>query len=161
VLSSGISAHFSYDTRDFIPNPYRGESLLANATVYRRALGSDTDMENLEITANKYFRMRERDVLAFDLYGNFNFGDVPWDMMATLGNNKRMRGYSWPISGQGHGRRSGGITDGTSLGGRAWCSGSVQGPWLPIRARSLPRALAAECWCRIPFRIQAARERSL
>ncbi len=93
VLSSGISAHFSYDTRDFIPNPYRGESLLANATVYRRALGSDTDMENLEITANKYFRMRERDVLAFDLYGNFNFGDVPWDMMATLGNNKRMRGY--------------------------------------------------------------------
>ncbi|WP_257993310.1 BamA/TamA family outer membrane protein [Cupriavidus pauculus] len=93
VMSSGVSGHFSYDTRDFIPNPYKGESLLVNATVYRRYLGSDTDLENLEITANKYFRMRERDVLALDIYGNFNWGDVPWDMMATLGNNKRMRGY--------------------------------------------------------------------
>lgn len=37
--------------------------------------------------------MRERDVLAFDVYANMNWGDVPWDMMATLGNNKRMRGY--------------------------------------------------------------------
>lgn len=97
VLSSGVSAHFSYDTRDFIPNPYRGESLLANVTIYRRELGSDTDMENVELTFNKYFRMRERDVLAFDAYANMNWGDVPWDMMATLGNNKRMRGY---FSGQ-------------------------------------------------------------
>ncbi|MFC4421303.1 BamA/TamA family outer membrane protein [Cupriavidus pampae] len=93
VLSSGVSAHFSYDTRDFIPNPYQGESLLINTVIYRRGLGSDTDLENLEITANKYFRVRERDVLAFDVYANMNWGDVPWDMMATLGNNKRMRGY--------------------------------------------------------------------
>lgn len=93
VLSSGVTAHFSYDTRDFIPNPYKGESLLVNTMVYRRGLGSDTDFENVEITFNKYFRMRDRDVLAFDAYANMNWGDVPWNMMATLGNNKRMRGY--------------------------------------------------------------------
>lgn len=95
VLSSGVSAHFSYDTRDFIPNPYSGEALLVNTVLYRRSLGSDTNFENLEITADKYFRMRERDVLAFDFYANINWGDVPWDMMATLGNNNRMRGYFW------------------------------------------------------------------
>lgn len=93
IFSSGVSAHFSYDTRDFIPNPYSGESLLVNTVLYRRGLGSDTNFENLEITFNKYYRMRERDVLAFDIYANMNWGNVPWDMMATLGNDNRMRGY--------------------------------------------------------------------
>ncbi|WP_186425687.1 BamA/TamA family outer membrane protein [Cupriavidus metallidurans] len=93
VLSSGLTAHFSYDTRDFLPNPYKGQALLLNGTVYRRALGSDTDFESLELTYDRYFRMRERDVLAFDIYGKFNWGDVPWSMMSILGDNKHMRGY--------------------------------------------------------------------
>lgn len=93
VLSSGLTAHFSYDTRDFLPNPYQGQALLLNGTVYRRAIGSDSDFESLEITYDKYFRMRERDVLAFDIYGKFNWGDVPWSMMSKLGDNRRMRGY--------------------------------------------------------------------
>ncbi|WP_137926774.1 BamA/TamA family outer membrane protein [Cupriavidus sp. 2SB] len=93
VISSGLTAHFSYDTRDFIPNPYKGQALLINGTVYRRGLGSDFDFETLEITYDKYFAMRERDVLAFDIYGKFNWGDVPWSMMSKLGDNRRMRGY--------------------------------------------------------------------
>lgn len=93
VLSSGLTGHFSYDTRDFLPNPYQGQALLLNGTVYRRAIGSDSDFESLEITYDKYFRMRERDVLAFDIYGKFNWGDVPWSMMSKLGDNRRMRGY--------------------------------------------------------------------
>lgn len=93
VLSSGLTAHFSYDTRDFLPNPYRGQALLLNGTVYRRAIGSDNDFETLEITYDRYFRMRDRDVLAFDVYGKFNWGDVPWSMMSKLGDSRRMRGY--------------------------------------------------------------------
>ncbi len=31
VFSSGVTAHFSYDTRDFLPNPYSGQALIANA----------------------------------------------------------------------------------------------------------------------------------
>lgn len=93
VLSSGLTAHFSYDTRDFLPNPYTGQALLVNGTVYRRGFGSDNDFETLEVTYDKYFRMRERDVLAFDVYGKFNWGDVPWSMMSKLGDNRRMRGY--------------------------------------------------------------------
>lgn len=47
----------------------------------------------MEVTYDRYIRMRERDVLAFDIYGKFNWGDVPWNMMSTLGDGKRMRGY--------------------------------------------------------------------
>ncbi|QOT80622.1 BamA/TamA family outer membrane protein [Cupriavidus basilensis] len=93
VFSSGVSAHFSYDTRDFLPNPYSGQALMANATLFRRALGSDNDFETLEWSYDSYHRMRERDVLAFDIYGRFGWGNVPWNMLSQLGDNRRMRGY--------------------------------------------------------------------
>ncbi|WP_208647670.1 hypothetical protein [Cupriavidus lacunae] len=69
VFSSGVTAHFSYDTRDFRPNPCSGQALIANAAVYRLGLGSNTDFETLEWSYDRYHRMRERDVLAFDIYG--------------------------------------------------------------------------------------------
>lgn len=93
VFSAGLSAHLSYDTRDFLPNPYVGQALMVNGTLFRRAFGSDTDFETLELTYDRYFRLRDQDVLAFDVYGKFNWGDVPWNMMSTLGDGKRMRGY--------------------------------------------------------------------
>lgn len=93
VFSSGVTAHFSYDTRDFLPNPYSGQALVANAAVYRRGLGSNTDFETLEWSYDRYHRLRERDVLAFDIYGRFSWGDVPWNMLSQMGDNKRMRGY--------------------------------------------------------------------
>jgi len=93
VFSSGVSVHASYDTRDFLPNPYSGQALLINATQFDRALGSDTDFKVLEWSYDTYYRLRERDVLAFDIYGRFSWGDVPWNMLSQLGDNKRMRGY--------------------------------------------------------------------
>lgn len=93
VRSVGISANLSYDTRDFLPNPYRGQAFIMTGTVYRQAFGSSTAFESLEWTYDHYTRFRERDVLALDVYGKFSWGDVPWSMMPTFGDGKRMRGY--------------------------------------------------------------------
>lgn len=93
VFSSGVSFHLAYDSRDFIPNPYKGQAAILDTTIYRRGLGSNTDFEKVEWSYDIYHRMRERDVLAFDLYGHFSWGDVPWNMLAILGENNRMRGY--------------------------------------------------------------------
>ncbi|WP_287497673.1 hypothetical protein [Pandoraea sp. CB10b_02] len=93
VRSIGVSANFSYDTRDFIPNPYRGQALVLTGTFYRRAFGSSTAFESLEWSYDHYTRFRERDVLAVDVYGKFSWGDVPWSMMPTFGDGKHMRGY--------------------------------------------------------------------
>ncbi|MCW3481449.1 hypothetical protein OL229_18080 [Neisseriaceae bacterium JH1-16] len=83
MFSSGISAHFSYDTHYFLPNPSSDQALMINATRFSRALGSDTDFSVLEWSYDRDFRMRERDVQAFDRYGRVSVDDVPWSMMAT------------------------------------------------------------------------------
>lgn len=93
VRSIGITTDLSWDTRDFLPNPYRGQALSLSAGVYRPAFGSSTSFESLEASWDHYTRLRERDVLAVDVYGKFSWGEVPWSMMPTFGDGKHMRGY--------------------------------------------------------------------
>jgi len=83
----------SYDTRDFIPNPYEGVFLQYQQTFYSRTLGSNTHFNTIETTARYFKRVTPKTILAFDFNGIFNNGDVPWNMLAQLGDSRQMRGY--------------------------------------------------------------------
>ncbi|VVE68118.1 hypothetical protein PAN31117_02849 [Pandoraea anapnoica] len=93
VRSIGLSTNFSYDTRDFIPNPYKGQALSLTAAVYRRAFDGSTSFESFEWACDHYTTFRQRDVLAFDVYGKFGWGEVQWSMMPTFGDGNHMRAY--------------------------------------------------------------------
>ncbi|MGL5008191.1 MAG: BamA/TamA family outer membrane protein [Plesiomonas sp.] len=93
VMNAGISSHFLYDSRDFIPNPYRGQVFSVNYTYYSPSLGSESAFSALESRYSYYHLIAERDVLAWDLYSRVTSGAVPWNMLSQLGNDKRMRGY--------------------------------------------------------------------
>lgn len=93
VMNAGVSAHFLYDSRDFIPNPYSGQVLSINYTYYSPVLGSDSLFSTLESRYSYYQLIAERDVLAWDLYSRMTSGAVPWNMLSQLGSDKRMRGY--------------------------------------------------------------------
>lgn len=91
--SSGVRAHLSYDTRDFLPNARQGQALSAIYTYYAPALGSDQRFNRTELQYNYYYPLDEKSTLAFDSYANLSFGDVPWDQLAQLGSSTQMRGY--------------------------------------------------------------------
>lgn len=91
--SSGISAHLSYDSRDFLPNARHGQALNATYTYYAPALGSDKQFETTELQYNFYYPLDEKSTLAFDNYAHLSFGDVPWDQLSHLGSSSQMRGY--------------------------------------------------------------------
>jgi hypothetical protein len=93
VFSSGASVHLLNDTRDFVPNPSRGHVLSVDYAVYRPALGSDDAFDTLATRFGLYRRIDAKTIVAFDLYGDFRNGDVPWNQLATLGSDQRMRGY--------------------------------------------------------------------
>ncbi len=93
VFSSGASATLSYDTRDFVPNPSRGQVADLTYTHYSPDLGGDDRFDVLESRYGLYYPFNDKTVLAWDLYGRFTQGDVPWNMMSLLGNDQRMRGY--------------------------------------------------------------------
>ena len=93
VFSSGVSAHLLNDTRDFIPNPSRGHVLSLDYALYRPSLGSDTRYEVLITRFGAYQAISENGTLAYDLYGDFRSGDVPWSQLSAIGGDQRMRGY--------------------------------------------------------------------
>lgn len=88
---------FSYDTRDFIPNPSKGIFLQYQQTFFSRTLGSNSHFSRIETSARYFRRLAPKTILAFDANGIFNNGDIPWNMMAQLGGPRQMRGY---LSGQ-------------------------------------------------------------
>lgn len=92
-FASGLSAHLLHDTRDFAPNPARGQVLSVDYAVYAPAFGAEGRFDALTARYARYQALGERSTLAFELYGDFRSGDVPWNLLATLGEDERMRGY--------------------------------------------------------------------
>lgn len=88
---SSIGALISYDSRDFIPNAYRGFF----AKLIQRGY-SDFDSKpffSTNITLDYYQKAWKGAVFAFDFYGELQYGKVPWTMKSKLGGSYRMRGY--------------------------------------------------------------------
>src|SRR3546814_9059498 len=93
VFSSGASVHLLNDTRDFAPNPSRGHVLSVDYAAYRPAFGSDNTFDVLTTRFGGYLGLDPKTTLAFDLYGDFRAGAVPWNELSALGGEQRMRGY--------------------------------------------------------------------
>ncbi|MBD2801701.1 BamA/TamA family outer membrane protein [Xenorhabdus sp. M] len=93
VISSGVSAHFSYDTRDFLPNARHGQAFEIIYTYFSPELGGDHRFHTTQLQFSTYHQLSEKTVLALDNYARFSTGDVPWNQLALLGSNQRMRGY--------------------------------------------------------------------
>lgn len=93
TLAVGVGAILTYDSRDFIPNPYKGIYAKAEFLYYPKALGSTDQFNRTELTFRYYQRVWKGGILAYDALGVFNNGDVSWNMMALSGNSRQMRGY--------------------------------------------------------------------
>lgn len=84
-------ATLSYDSRDFIPNPYKGIYLMLKQRNYTDF--SSKPYFSTLVQFNFYQKVWRDCILAYDLYGQFNYGATPWTMMAPIGGSYRMRGY--------------------------------------------------------------------
>lgn len=86
-----IGAVLVYDSRDFIPNPYKGCFIRFSQDNFTTFSGKPFFRTTLIV--DKYCRLAEGSVLAFDLYSEFNYGATPWQMYSQMGGSYRMRGY--------------------------------------------------------------------
>ncbi len=91
--SSGATLSLSYDSRDLVTRPQHGHYFKAEYTWFDPALGGDTHFTATELQYDRYFSLNEKTVLAFDLWGRFTRGDVPWDRLSMAGDDRRLRGY--------------------------------------------------------------------
>lgn len=85
--------NFYYDTRDFIPNPYKGLYLAYEQRFYPRFMKNSYCFSSSELTFNYYHRLWRSAIFAGQVHALFTYGNTPWSMLATLGGSHSMRGY--------------------------------------------------------------------
>ncbi len=93
VMNTSVGVTLVYDSRDFIPNAAQGIHLRINQQFFPRFLGNKMAFTRTAFNFNLYHRAWKGAIIAYDLHGEFNYGDVPWNMLASLGGSSRMRGY--------------------------------------------------------------------
>ncbi len=91
ALSPGIT--LTYDSRDFILNAKKGWFLQIDQTFTPKGLGNTYGFSTTDFTASTYVPVWKGCTMAVELHSRFNYGDVPWCMMAEMGGPNRMRGY--------------------------------------------------------------------
>ena len=93
VSTTGIGFQITYDSRDFIPNAYKGMYAKLEQVFYPDFLGNKYAFRSTTLIYRHYTRLWKGAVLASDLQGILNYGDTPWSMVARLGGAYQMRGY--------------------------------------------------------------------
>lgn len=92
--NKGLGFGLVYDNRRNVLNERKGFFAEIAYLNYGKYIGSSYTFENINVDA-RYFRRgyRKKQVWAFQLTGQFNFGDIPFNQMALLGGESMMRGY--------------------------------------------------------------------
>ena len=91
ALTPGVS--FTYDSRDFILNAKHGWFVQLDQTFTPKWLGNTYGFSTTDFTTSTYAPLWKGCTFAVELHSRFNYGDVPWCMMAEMGGTNRMRGY--------------------------------------------------------------------
>lgn len=91
ITSWGFGLFATYDSRDFLPNPYRGSYIKIEQLFFPDFWGYR--FQRSEVVFRQYQAIWKGGILALDLQGTFNYGNTPWSMVAQLGGPYQMRGY--------------------------------------------------------------------
>ena len=106
-----------YDTRDFIPNPYKGTYAKIEQTFFPKFLGNCYSFQRTDLQIRHYDELWKGAVLAYDLNGTFKSGNTPWSMVAHLGKETLPSyglGYRWEFKNRVNIRLDYGIGKGQS-----------------------------------------------
>lgn len=93
VRDYSVGASYTYDTRDFMLNAYRGWFVQFDLLFNPRFLGNAYGYTTTDLTVSTYRKVWKGGVLAGEFHARQSFGDVPWSMLAEIGSSNRMRGY--------------------------------------------------------------------
>lgn len=93
VRSTKAGLSFTYDTRDFILNAYKGVFVQLDQTFAPRFLGNDYCFSSTELTASAYKQVWRGGILAGDFHMQYIDGHPAWCTMSEAGSTTRLRGY--------------------------------------------------------------------
>ena len=91
---AGIGPFFSYDARNHINYPTRGEYISLNLTHFPQFKTDNYRFTSIEFDGRKYISLYKDYILACNFYSAASYGDIPFYYLHQLGGKNKMRGIS-------------------------------------------------------------------
>lgn len=91
--ASGLGFLVTLDTRNNAYSPSKGGFVEFNLTRFDSKFGSDFNFTYYSLELKKFYRIGVNRVLAVQLYGKANAGEVPIRNLSMLGGSEMMRGF--------------------------------------------------------------------
>ena len=94
IQNSGIGGIIYFDSRDYPQNAYRGFYSSLIYTIYKSALGGNTNFEALDFDTRYFIPLSATKVrtLALNWRSRYDFGEAPFTSMISLGTSTDLRG---------------------------------------------------------------------
>ncbi|MFB6454207.1 BamA/TamA family outer membrane protein [Chitinophaga sp. Hz27] len=93
VFGLGVGPFVTFDSRDFIPNAYKGIYVRLGYKFFPSFLGNTATFRAWDAQFDWYRRLWKGAVLATDLLAESCTKGVPWTLMPEAGGSNRLRGY--------------------------------------------------------------------
>jgi outer membrane protein assembly factor BamA len=91
--ASGAGLRLNFDSRNNITYPTSGGFYDIAWRVYGSAVGGDFEFNSITMDLRQYLPLGERNLIALRAIGSSTGGNVPFQLMPTLGGQNLMRGY--------------------------------------------------------------------
>lgn len=98
-LVRSLEFDLSYDTRDVWMNPTEGSLYTASYEVAGGLMACTVDYRKYGLDLNQFFKLADKQVLAFHLGGNLGQGDIRQEEKYWLGSANTVRGYDNTVTG--------------------------------------------------------------
>jgi len=90
---SGFGLNASFDNRDNVFYPSKGNYLKVSWMLYDKAFGSNYSFRNYTVDLRKYINVYKENILALQLYAEHGNGTIPFHMLSLMGGPQLMRGF--------------------------------------------------------------------
>lgn len=93
AIISGLGVVFNLDSRDNVGSPLSGHFLKMSAQFTSEIFGSTQVYNKFIGDLRTYQRLGEKSIIAFQVYYESNYGNPPFQGLASFGGSTRARGY--------------------------------------------------------------------
>ncbi|WP_428661676.1 BamA/TamA family outer membrane protein [Runella sp.] len=93
TINVGLGAAVVFDNRHNVLNVRKGFFGEISFLKYHPGIGSEYTFHGINLDVRSYHPTNQRNVLAWQVYGNFYSGNSPFNQLALMGGEMIMRGY--------------------------------------------------------------------
>lgn len=91
--ASGLGLNLSFDSRDNIFYPSKGNYFKFSQILFDKNFGSEYNFRTYTLDLRKYINIYKENILALQLYAEHGNGNIPFHFMSLMGGTQLMRGF--------------------------------------------------------------------